>query len=131
MKKILIVDDSPFFRRLLKDVLSINDVLGSTSEQLQIFEADDKQSALDQIQKHNPALLLLDIVMRDNEREGVQILEAVREHYPKIKVIIVTSVGQNAIINKCKGLGVDDYIGKPFDNEELISAIKKNLLEDR
>lgn len=126
MKKILIVDDSPFFRRLLKDELISSNVLNFGGA-VDIIEADDKPSALDQVQKNKPDLILLDIVMRDNEREGIQILEDVRQNYPNIKVIIITSVGQNSVISKCKSLGVSDYIGKPFDSAQLEAAIKNTL----
>lgn len=129
MKKILIIDDSAFFRRILRDALATDNIFGENIR-VEIFEADGKKAALEQIQANIPELILLDVVMRDNEHEGVQILEDVHKKHPLIRVIVISSVGQESVINKCKNFGVKDYIEKPFDNDKLISAIRKNLSED-
>lgn len=127
MSKILVVDDSPFYRRLLIDELRKIEKLELESTSLEITEADSKETALQQIKKNQPEVVLLDIVMRDNEVEGVQILENLHRDNPSIKVIVISSVGQESVTKKCRQLGVTDYIGKPFDYQQLTLALKKNL----
>ncbi|MDP2875653.1 MAG: response regulator, partial [Holophaga sp.] len=65
---VLIVDDSPFLRNSLKEVLVRK---FSEPEKLQIIEAGNRAVALDEFDKHSPDLVLLDIVMREGEKEGV------------------------------------------------------------
>jgi len=125
MKKILIVDDSPFFRSLLKDALRRDSFNGD--DELQILEAKNAITAMDQIKNENPNLVLLDIVMEESELEGIKLLENIRDSYPDLKVIMLTSVGQETIVKKCFDIGVRDYLEKPFDTAKLVQVVKANL----
>lgn len=125
MKKILIVDDSPFFRSLLKDALR-RDYFDSANE-VDILEAKDVISAMDQIRTENPNLVLLDIVMEESEYEGIKLLRNIREFYPDLKVVMLTSVGQESVIKECFEIGVQDFLEKPFDSAKLIQVVRENL----
>lgn len=122
VKKILIVDDSPFMRGVLKDLLS-NGVTVSSK----FFEASDKKRALSILKKEKPHLVLLDIVMNEGELEGVETLREIKRLYPTTKVIMLTSVGQTAVIDECKRLGVDDFIQKPFDHSYVLKSVNEQL----
>jgi two-component system chemotaxis response regulator CheY len=122
MKKILIVDDSIFMRTILKDLLSQH------SPPLEIHEAGGKVTATEIIKKEKPNLILLDIVMRDNEYEGVELLREIKEFYPEIHVIMLTSVGQTSIVEECKRLGAKSYIEKPFNKDAVLEIIDKYLI---
>lgn len=126
MKKILIVDDSPFFRGLLKEGL-LKEATTLPDMSLNVLEADDTSSSMARIKESNPDLVILDIVMRDSEQEGVAILQQIHQLYPSQKVIMMTSVGQASIINKCRELGALDYLEKPFDSSQILMVLKKYL----
>ncbi|MES2218005.1 MAG: response regulator [Pseudomonadota bacterium] len=122
MKTILIVDDSAFMRGILKEALAQH------TPPLEIYEADGKVTAAELLKKIHPDLVLLDIVMRDNEFEGIEVLKDLKEFYPKVKVIMLTSVGQTAVVEECKKLGARDYIEKPFDKDNILKIIDQHLV---
>ena len=121
MKKVLIVDDSGFMRNILKELLA------RAKPSVSIFEADGKETASELLKKNMPDLVLLDIVMRENEFEGIEILKEIKEFYPNTKVIMLTSVGQLDIIEECKKLGADQYIEKPFDQDVVLEKVNHYL----
>lgn len=126
MKKILIVDDSPFFRGILKEGLQKASASLSDND-LKIVEADDEGSTLSKIKEENPDLVFLDVVMKESENEGVNILKKIRAQHPSLKIVMLTSVGQSSVMKTCKDYGVEDYISKPFEYHQLTAAVKKAL----
>ncbi len=125
MKKILIIDDSPFMRKLLKDLL-----LNSERPRLQaieIYEADGKKSALVQLKKNKPDIILLDIVMQESEIEGLEFLQEVKDIYDARKIIMITSIGQPSIMEECKQFGIQNYLQKPFENAQVVDMVNKAL----
>lgn len=128
MKKILIVDDSAFLRAILKEQLSKNKGASSLeAEGYQFLEADGEAIALAHFKEEKPDLVLLDIVMENIGREGITVLKAIKHSSPETKVIMLTAVGQEKIIAECKALGADDYVTKPFNEDELLRVIEKHL----
>lgn len=118
MKKILIADDSMFMRTILKDLLS---------EDYKVVEADSGAKALEQFEKENPDLVLLDIIMPGGEEEGITVLRSIMEKDPNAQVVMITAIGQDAIIKKCRKLGAKDYIVKPFDAKLVAETVEKCL----
>jgi len=118
MSKILIADDSLFMRRILKDILS---------EDYEIVEVDSGAKALEKFENENPDLVLLDIIMPGGEEEGVTVLRSIIEKNPEAQVVMITAVGQDAIIEKCRKLGAKDYIVKPFDAKQVAETVEKCL----
>ncbi len=121
MKKILIVDDSLFMRMVLKGILS------KMEGEYETIEVDSGTKALDLIKTVEPDLVLLDIIMPEGEEEGVRVLETVKKDDPEQKVIMITAVGQDPVVEQCKKLGAKDYIIKPFDEEQVIETVRKAL----
>ena len=117
-KKILIADDSLFMRMTLRSNLI---------KEYEIVEADSGAEALKQFEKEKPDLVLLDIVMPQGEEEGIRVLEEIMKNDPQAQVVMITAVGQEAIIEECKKLGAKDYIVKPFDEERVNETIEKYL----
>jgi CheY-like chemotaxis protein len=74
MKNILVVDDSAFMRSILKDILMDRNGDLVISVPIEIHEADGKASALKQINKIHPDVILLDIVMQESETEGLEFI---------------------------------------------------------
>lgn len=119
-KKILIVDDSLFMRKVLKDILS-------REPGWKIMEAESGEKALKQFDKEKPDLVLLDIIMPEGEEEGVIVLKRLRKKDPDVKVIMISAVGQNAVVEECKRRGAGDYITKPFDEKQVLKTVDKYL----
>lgn len=116
---ILIVDDNPTNLKVLSEAL--------TSEGFQVSVALDGESALDQMQYHQPALVLLDVMM-----PGIDGFETCRRmkaipSFQEIPVIFMTALSETE--SKVKGLAVGavDYITKPFQHEEVLARVKVHL----
>lgn len=124
MKKILIVDDSAFMRNILKDILADK---SSMKEPVEIHEADGKTNAEKKLKTLKPDVILLDVVMRESESEGVEFLNGVKSYFDVGKIIIISSVGQHVILDECKKLGISAYLQKPFDPSEVVDAVNKIL----
>ena len=123
MKKILIVDDSLFMRMVLKGILS------KIEGEYETVEADSGSKALELLKRAKPDLVLLDIIMPEGEEEGVRVLQTIMKNDPERKVIMITAVGQDPVVEQCKKLGAKDYIIKPFGEEQVIETVRKALGE--
>jgi len=121
MKKILIADDSLFMRKVLTDILS------SKPDEYKLLEAHSGKSALELFKKEKPDLILLDIIMPESEEAGIKVLRQVMKTDPEAKVVMITAVGQELVIEECKKLGAKDYIVKPFDEKQVIRTVEKYL----
>jgi len=113
---ILVVDDDPKIRRLLRVELKAHDY--------RICEAADGNEALDQFDRKKPWLILLDLMLPD--MDGLEVLKRIREHSP-VPVVVVSA--KHSDIDRIKGLqlGADDYIVKPFNPEEVVERVKAVL----
>ena len=114
--RILVVDDESRMRDFIRMNLDL--------EGFQVFEANTGIEALDQVRKHIPDLILLDIMMP--QLDGYETLRALRE-FSGTPVIMLTAKSEEE--DKIRGLelGADDYITKPFSVRELTSRVKAVL----
>ena len=121
MAKVLIADDSPSIRILLKDILVMgdHDVIG---------EAVDGEDAVQKFAELKPDVLLLDLAMP--KKDGLQVLKEIYPKNPKMKVIVITANGSNQVYQDCMKYGASGYIDKPFDIKEVLDQIAEvtNLL---
>ena len=113
--KILIADDSQFMRKVLKDFL--HDA-GYTDT----LECADGKECMAKYASEKPDLVLLDIIMP--EADGIEVLKKIGK---EAKVIVISAVGQEKMVEEAKSLGALDYIVKPFDNDKVLEAVKKAL----
>ena len=122
-KHILVVDDDDRIRDLLKEYLNDNKYIVSTAD-----NADNAKIKLDQFKFD---LLVLDVMMPG--QNGYDLTKEIKE---KINVPIILLTAKGEVENRIKGLelGVDDYLGKPFEPKELLlrinNVIKKNIKID-
>jgi two-component system chemotaxis response regulator CheY len=114
--KILIVDDSAFMRTILKDLIPETKWAGAT-----ILEAEDGDQAIAICQSERPDLTLLDVVMPG--KDGIEVLKEIGITLPS--VVIVSSMGQESVIDQAKMLGAKDYIVKPFDARQVVESLNK------
>ena len=118
MAKVLIVDDSKLIRNIIKDELK------KKGHQI-VAEATNGKEAIEFFKDKSPDLITMDITM--DEMDG---LEAIKEIYKidsKAKIIVVSALGQDELINSAIDMGVLDFIIKPFEPERLINSVNKAL----
>ena len=113
---ILVVDDEPQIRRVMRSTLSIHSYM--------IIEASNGEDAIESVRKHRPDLVLLDVNM-----PGIGGLEACREIRRASDAPIIMLTVRNAERDKVAALdaGADDYVVKPFGIEELLARIRAAL----
>jgi diguanylate cyclase (GGDEF)-like protein len=118
VKKILVIDDSPFFRGHLRVVLS---------SEYEVVEAGDGEEGIDMVRREKPDLVLLDGVLKG--MSGFEVCRILRgmDSNNLMPIVMITSFDRQEDILLGLELGADDYITKPFNRRELISRIK-NLL---
>ncbi len=114
--KILIVDDSAFMRTILKNLIPQTKWVDS-----EIVEAADGEEAITKCRAEKPDLILLDIVMPG--KNGIDVLKEIG--FTSQSVVIVSSMGQDNVIDQAKTLGAKDYIVKPFDAKAVIDSLNK------
>jgi two-component system, OmpR family, response regulator len=116
MTKVLVVDDDPHIRELLKLIL--------LKEGFEAAEADDGIEALKAMESAKMDLAIIDIMMPN--MDGWQLCRELREYYD-LPILMLTAKGETA--QKVKGfeLGTDDYLVKPFDPLELVVRVKALL----
>ena len=114
-KRILLIDDSPFFRGQLK--LSL-------SKEYEVLEAGTGTEGLDMVKREKPDLVLLDVVLPDYS--GFEICRILRDSESNNLMPIIMITSQDAQEDVLIGLelGADDYVKKPFNERELLSRIK-------
>jgi len=117
MKKILIIDDSYFMRLALKKLLP--------KDKYEFIETPNAEEALKLYASEKPDLILLDVVMP--RMRGPEFLKAIKKDHPDAKVIMITAVGRESVIEECKKLGIVDYIKKPFDENQVRDVVEKCL----
>jgi two-component system, OmpR family, KDP operon response regulator KdpE len=115
--KILVVDDEPPIRRLLRTGLATQDYA--------IAEAADAGQAQAHLKSEKTDLIVLDLGLPD--RNGLDFLKDLRSGGIDVPVVVLSSRTDEAGIVQALELGADDYVTKPFSMNELIARIKVAL----
>lgn len=115
--KILIVDDEPPIRKLLR--------VGLAAEGYAIIEAINAKDAMKQVAEDRPDLILLDLGLPD--MAGHDLLAKWRSEPLELPIIILSSRTDEAGIVRALELGADDYVTKPFGMKELAARIRVAL----
>lgn len=116
MASVLIVDDAAFVRMSIKKMLEAHGHVVAG-------EAADGVEALKKYAELKPDLVILDITMP--QMNGLEVLKRIQVLDSEAKVIVCSSIGQQAIFAQAIELGVKEFIVKPFQEEQLIAAIAK------
>jgi len=114
--KILVVDDEPQIRRLLKTTL--------VPQKFEIAEAGTATIALKRIEQEAFDLIILDLGLPD--RSGIEVIEEVRKT-SSVPIIVLSVRSDEAGKVRALELGADDYITKPFGMAELVTRIRVAL----
>lgn len=114
-KKALIVDDSAFMRKIIKNNLILK---GYT----QILEASSPKEAIKLYKKQNPQLVTMDVIM---ETSGIDCVKDIKEIDNNANIILVSAMGQEPYIMEGINNGAKDFIVKPFKTEKILEAVTK------
>ena len=123
MTDILVVDDEPDIRDLVADIL------GDEGHGTRL--AWDSDSALAEIDKAAPDLIILDIWLKESRLDGIEILKKVRRDNPEIPVVIISGHGNIEIAVAAIKQGAYDFIEKPFNIDQLMVVITRALEASR
>ena len=116
MNKIMVVDDDPNIRELIRLILK--------KEGFEALESGDGVDALEKLENSKVDLIVLDIMMPN--MDGWEFCKEVRK-FCEVPILMLTAKGETS--QKVKGfeLGADDYLTKPFDPAELTARVKALL----
>ena len=118
-KRILVVEDQPDSRQIIRDMLAATDY--------EITEAEDGEQALAAIAKQRPDLILMDIQLPIMDGYAATRLIKADPALRSIPIIAVTSYALTGEENIAKAAGCDDYVPKPFSPRQLLPKIRHYL----
>lgn len=116
MLKFVVVDDAVFMRTLIKKMIEENEGYTVVGEGANGFDA------IAQAKKHKPDILTLDITMPD--MDGIKAVPEILKESPETKIIMVSAMGQQAMVIEAIKAGAKDFVVKPFDKSRVMQAIK-------
>jgi two-component system chemotaxis response regulator CheY len=119
-KKILLVDDAAFMRKVIKDTLSKN---GYT----ELYEAVDGADAVEKYGEISPDLVIMDITMPN--MDGLEALKAIRAKDPNANVVMCSAMGQESMVMDAVRSGAKDFIVKPFKPDRILKTVTSVLGE--
>lgn len=117
VKRILVVDDEPPIQRMLRRNLIIGGY--------EVLVAEDGRQALEMVQLHQPDLILLDLCL-PGDYSGLDVCRQVR-HRIQTPIIVLSAVTEEKQKVEALDLGADDYLTKPFSNDELQARVRACL----
>ncbi|MET0867296.1 MAG: response regulator transcription factor [Pseudorhodoplanes sp.] len=114
--KVLIVDDEPPIRKLLR--------MGLSTQGYSVLEATNGKMALE-LMSEQPGLVILDLGLPDIQ--GHELLRLIRARDESVPIVVLSSRGDEAGKVQALDLGADDYVTKPFGMDELLARMRAAL----
>jgi len=114
--KVLVVDDEPPIRKLLR--------MGLSTQGYEILEAPNGKTALELVAR-DPDLIILDLGLPDIQ--GLELLRMLRGRNDSVPIVVLSSRGDEAGKVQALDLGADDYVTKPFGMDELLARMRAAL----
>jgi two-component system KDP operon response regulator KdpE len=111
--KVLVVDDEPSIRKLLR--------MGLGTQGYQTIDAPTAKVALD-LMADEPDLVILDLGLPD--MQGLELLRQIRQLREDVPIVVLSSRGDEGTKVEALDLGADDYVTKPFGMEELLARMR-------
>ena len=123
MTNILITDDEKDIRELIGDILR--------DEGYAVRLAANSDECMDAINAEPPALMILDIWLKDSRMDGIDILKTVKRDNPDIPVVIISGHGNIEIAVAAIKQGAYDFIEKPFNIDQLMVVVSRAMETSR
>ena len=118
-KSILLIEDDPIVRENTAEILNLANY--------HVITAENGKIGIEKAVLHKPDLIICDILMPDLDGYGVMQILMRNENLQHIPVIFLTAKTNREDIRKGMNLGASDYITKPFEESELLSAVETQL----
>lgn len=112
-KKVLVVDDSDFMRRMIKDIVS--------KEGHEIYETKDGKECVEFLENEQVDICILDIAMP--VMDGLEALRLIRDQYPKLKIVMLSAKCTEDDVREALELGADGFVAKPFAAGSIIERM--------
>lgn len=123
MSSILIVDDEKDIRELIADILK--------DEGYSVRLAGNSDDCMTEINAEPPALMILDIWLKDSRMDGIDILKTVKRDNPDVPVVIISGHGNIEIAVAAIKQGAYDFIEKPFNIDQLMVVVSRAMETSR
>jgi two-component system nitrogen regulation response regulator NtrX len=123
MSDILIVDDERDIRELVSDILE--------DEGYATRVAGNSDDCMREVIASQPALMILDIWLKDSQMDGIDILKTIKKDYPEVPVVIISGHGNIEIAVAAIKQGAYDFIEKPFNIDQLMVVIRRAMETSR
>ena len=114
--KILVIDDEPPIRKLLR--------MGLSTQNYEVLEAANGKAGLELLAQ-KPDLIILDLGLPDIQ--GLELLRTIRSRNEGVPIVVLSSRGDEAGKVQALDLGADDYVSKPFGMDELLARMRAAL----
>jgi two-component system KDP operon response regulator KdpE len=114
--KVLVIDDEPPIRKLLR--------MGLSTQGYEVLEATNGKTALELLAQQ-PSLIILDLGLPDVQ--GHELLRMIRQRNEAVPIVVLSSRGDEAGKVQALDLGADDYLTKPFGMDELLARMRAAL----
>jgi two-component system response regulator DegU len=114
--RVLIADDHPIFRKGLREVIEAERGLHC------VAEAADGEVALEEIERQQPQVVVLDIQMP--KCDGFAVARAIRERQLPIQIVVLTMYDDEEVLNQALDIGVNGYVLKESAANDIVGAIK-------
>ncbi len=121
MANIMIVDDSKFTRKMLSDILT------EKGHQI-VGEAENAKEAVELYKRLNPDLVTLDIIMPEiGGTDSISALKSMVRANSKARVVMVSAMGQQEVVEECMQAGAKDFIVKPLQPSNVAGVVESVL----
>ena len=117
-KRILVVDDEPPIQRTLRRSLEANGY--------EVLIAENGQLGVEMALRYQPDLILLDLYLPGGI-DGLEVCRQIRQGMPKVPIIVLSAISEERQKVRALDIGADDYLTKPFHNEELQARVRACL----
>ena len=118
MKRVLVVDDAVFMRKTISGALleAGFEVVG---------EARSGVEAVKKYKEFNPDIVTMDITMPD--MDGIEAVKKIKEYDPNCKIIIISAMGQDAMVKAALAAGAVNFLVKPLKMETIVGTLKRAI----
>ncbi len=117
MATILVVDDSEFMRRVIRNILEAGGH--------RVIEARNSAEAIRVFGEQGADIVTMDIVMP--ETDGIEAVKRLKEIEPKVKIIMISALGHQRTVMRALEAGALDFIMKPFASDDVLESVNAVL----
>lgn len=116
IKTILILNDDESSLAFLKEAF--------TQRDYKVYTASNVADLIHNVQEKSPGILLVDLDLQNSEITGESICQEIKNSFPSLPIVVITSNSATTDLVQAFSIGVDDFVSKPYDIDELAARIE-------